>query len=250
MSNVARATGGHAVYDYNGLALAAGEIVRDDGEYYTLTYSPKNFQYNNKWHKVDVTIPETNYTLSYRRGYFADGTNPVQQPTSSRPRTRLLASGETAKDLPTRGMPIIFQASVHEGAAPMPIRSTGSTASPGRTKKTAPFTVRYSLPLDAFAIASEHGKWMVKCGAVVIAFNSNGPIIAHHAEEITFTLKDEAARQPAGKLLPVDVEVDLSRGDAYLYVATWDVTSKRLGTLGIPYHADMPKMPEGSHASQ
>jgi hypothetical protein len=79
---------------------------------------------------------------------------------------------------------------------------------------------------------------------------SNGTIIAYHAEEITFTLKDEAARQPAGKLLPVDVEVDLSRGDAYLYVAAWDVTTKRLGTLEIPYHADVPKTIQGLHASK
>jgi hypothetical protein len=147
-------------------------------------------------------------------------------------------------------MPIIFQASVHQCAPSLPISSTGSTASPGRTKKTAPFTVQYTLPLDAFAIASEHGKWTVKCGTAVIAFNANGTIIAHHAEEITFTLKDEAARQPAGKLLPVDVEVDLSRGDAYLYVAAWDVTTKRLGTLEIPYHADVPKTIQGLHASK
>jgi VWFA-related protein len=250
MSNVAKATGGRAVYDYNGLALAAGEIVHDDGEYYTLTYSPKNFQFNNKWHKVDVTIPEGNYTLSYRRGYFADGTNPVQQRPSSRPRTRLLATGETAKDLPTRNMPIIFRASVHEGAVPLPVNSTGSSERPTQAKKTAPFTVQYSLPLDAFAIASEHGKWTVKCGAVVIAFNANGTIIARHAEEVTFTLKDEAARQPAGKVLPVDVEVDLARGDAYLYVAAWDVTSKRLGTLEIPYHADVAKTAQGSQGSK
>jgi hypothetical protein len=83
---------------------------------------------------------------------------------------------------------------------------------------------------------------------VVIAFNSNGTIIAHHAEEITFTLKDEAAREPAGKVLPVDVEVDLARGDAYLYVAAWDVTSKPLGTLEIPYHADLAKTAQSSHA--
>jgi VWFA-related protein len=68
MSNVAEATGGRAVYDYNGLALAAGQIVRDDGEYYTLTYSPHNFHYDNKWHKVSVTLLGTYYTLSYRRG--------------------------------------------------------------------------------------------------------------------------------------------------------------------------------------
>jgi hypothetical protein len=90
----------------------------------------------------------------------------------------------------------------------------------------------------------------VKCGTVVIAFNSNGTIIAHHAQEITFTLTDEAARQPAGKVLPVDVDVDLSRGDAYLYVAAWDVTSKRLGTLEIPYHADLAKIARASNASK
>jgi VWFA-related protein len=33
MSDVAEATGGHAVYDYNGLALAAGQIVHNDGDY-------------------------------------------------------------------------------------------------------------------------------------------------------------------------------------------------------------------------
>jgi VWFA-related protein len=248
MSHVAEATGGRAVYDANGFFQAAGEIVHDDGEYYTLTYSPKDFQFNNKWHKVIVTTPEINYTLSYRRGYFADGTNPVQQRPSSRPRTQLLAGGETAKDLPTRIMPIIFQASVQEGAAPLPVNLTGNIERPKQPKKTAPFTVHYSLPLDAFTIASEHGKSTVKCGTVVIAFNSNGTIIAHHAEEITFTLKDEAAREPAGKVLPVDVEVDLARGDAYLYVAAWDVTSKPLGTLEIPYHADLAKTAQSSHA--
>jgi VWFA-related protein len=249
MGQVAEATGGRAVYDYNGLALAATQIIQDDGEYYTLTYSPRNFRYDNKWHKVRVTLPRTYYTLRYRRGYFADGTNPVQQRTRQ-PRTRLLASGETAKDLPTTSVPIIFQASVHQGAVPLPVTLTGSGAGPTRPKKTAPFTVQYLLPLDAFAIASEHGKWAVKCGATVIAFNSNGTIIAHHAEEITFTLKDDAARHPAGRLLPVDVQIDLPRGDAYLYVAAWDMTTKRLGTLEIPYHADVAKTLQGSHASK
>jgi hypothetical protein len=130
------------------------------------------------------------------------------------------------------------------------VNSTGSSERPTQAKQTAPFTVHYTLPLDAFAIGSEHGKWTVRCGTLVIAFNSNGTIIAHHAEEVTFTLKDEAVRQPAGKVLPVDVEIDLSRGDAYLYLGAWDVTSKRLGTLEIPYHADVAKAAQDSHGSK
>jgi hypothetical protein len=37
------------------------------------------------------------------------------------------------------------------------------------------------------------------------------------------------------------VEIDLPQGDVYLYVAVWDLTSKRLGTLEIPYHVEALK---------
>jgi VWFA-related protein len=249
MSNVAEATGGRAVYDYNGLALAAGQIVRDDGEYYTLTYSPHNFHYDNKWHKVSVTLPGTYYTLSYRRGYFADGTSPAES-RPRRPRNRLLANGETAQELPTSSAPIIFQASVREGPVAAPPNSTGDVQTEKPRKGTAAFTVQYALPLDAFAVRSVNGKPTVQCGAAVIAFNDNGTMIAHRAQEVTFSLKEDAAAHPAGKLLPLDLEVDLSKGDVYLLVGAWDMASRRLGTLEIPYHVDVPKPPQDTHGSK
>jgi VWFA-related protein len=247
MDNVAEATGGHAIYDYNGLALAAAQIIHDDGDYYTLTYSPRNFRYDNKWHKVRVTLPGTYYTLSYRRGYFADGTDPAKQ--QSRPRTRLLAGGETAKDLPASSAPIIFQASVHEGAPPLPPGSTENTAH-AEKKGSAPYTVQYSLPLDAFQISTANGKSKVDCAAAVIAFNDKGTMIAHHGQKVAFTLTDDAAAHPAGRLLPVDLEIDLPKGDVYLYVAAWDLTSKRLGTLEIPYHIESPKKAKDTPTSR
>jgi hypothetical protein len=182
---------------------------------------------------VRVTLPGTYYTLSYRRGYFADATLPIQQPPSG-PRTRLLAHGKTAKDLPTAGMPIIFQASVHDGAVPR--SDPAGRIQPGKPRRgSKPFTVEYSLPLDAFAIESVGGKPTVKCGTAVIAFNDDGTVIAHHGQEVTLTLKADAAAHPAGKLLPISLEVDLPKGNSYLYVAAWDIASKRLGTLEIPY---------------
>jgi hypothetical protein len=92
---------------------------------------------------------------------------------------------------------------VHEGAVASPPGS--AYASPERRGKGAsPFTVWYSLPLDAFAMARVEGKWTVQCGAAVIAFNNNGTMIAHRAQQVTFALKDDAAAHPAGKLLPVN----------------------------------------------
>ncbi len=249
MSQVAEATGGFAFYDNNGIAQSIAHTIEDDGDYYTLTYSPRNFVYDNKWHKVRVALPGTYYTLGYRRGYFADATNTIEQ-RPSRSRTRLLASGTTAEELPSQRAPIIFQASVREGTDPSVTSTTEANARPARQKGTAPFTVQYSLPLDAFAIKMVSGKPTVQCAAAVIAFNANGTLTARHAQEITFTLKDEAASRPAGKRLPVNVEVQLAAGDVYLYLAAWDVSSKRLGSLEIPYHVDAPKRPHETHASQ
>ncbi len=239
MNNVAEATGGRAVYDYNGLALAATEIIHNDSQYYTLTYTPHDFRYDNKWHKVRVTVPGTNYTLSYRRGYFADGANPMA-PKQNRSRTRLLAGGETTKLQPTSNEPIVFQASVHEGAVTSPPSATGTVQSVPR-KGTAPFAVQYVLPLGAFQMTTAGGKSTIDCGAAVIAFNDKGTIVAHHAQEVAFTLKGDAAAHPMGKLLPFSLEIDLPQGDVYLYVAAWDLTSKRLGTLEIPYHIEASK---------
>jgi VWFA-related protein len=240
MNNVAQATGGRAVYDYNGLALAASDIIHNDSEYYTLTYTPHDFRYDNKWHKVRVTVPGTNYTLSYRQGYFADGANPME-PKQNRSRTRLLRGGETAKLQPSSNEPIVFQASVHEGAVTSPPSATGGTAQSVPRKGTEPFDVQYVLPLDAFQMTTAGGKSTIDCGAAVIAFNDKGTMVAHHAQEVAFTLKGDAAAHPTGKLLPFSLEIDLPKGDVYLYVAAWDLTSKRLGTLEIPYHIEASK---------
>ena len=251
MSEVAKATGGQALYDNNGLALAAERIIHDDGDYYTLTYSPHDFHYDNKWHKVSVTIPGTYYTLSYRHGYFADGTSALKK-KETRPRTRLLANGETAKNLPNSTAPIIFQARVVQERARTV--SSGAIADSAKTKPprkgVASLVVRYLLPLDAFEMTDVDGKQTVQCAAAVLAFNDNGTVIAHRAQEITFTLKDEAAADPVGRLLPVDVDIDLSQGDVYLLVAAWDMKSKRVGTVEIPYHADRPKPPPEARDSK
>ena len=233
MSNVAEATGGRAIYDYNGLALASEQIVRNDGAYYTLTYSPREFAYDHKWHKVRVAVAEGDYTLRYRSGYFADGNIPTGQGQSLQ-RKRLLPDGETAKIRLAANIPIVFQAVVHEGT--LPASSLSGDAQPEKLPRgMKPFTVRYSLPLDAFAIENAAGKQTVTCGAAVVAFNDNGTMVAHHGEQIAFTLKDDATAHPAGKVLPINIEVGLPRGDVYLYVAAWDIVSKRIGTLEIPY---------------
>jgi hypothetical protein len=51
-------------------------------------------------------------------------------------------------------------------------------------------------------------------------------------------------------LLPVTVEIDLAKGNVYLYVAACDITSRRLDTLEISYHVAAPQRLHETKASQ
>lgn len=241
MSDVATATGGKALYDNNGLAIFAAKTVDSDGDYYTLTYSPHDLKYDNKWHKVRVELVGGGYTLSYRRGYFADANVQPQQKESTQPRTRLLASGAKKDELPTNGEPIVFQASVLAGAISAADLGTGAAASEKKAPRgTSPFTVRYLLPLKDFQIDNVNGEWNVECGAAVLAFNENGTLLTKKAQQVTFEISDGAARQPAGDQLQVKEAIDLGKGDVYLFLAVWDTRTHRLGTLEIPYQVSPP----------
>jgi VWFA-related protein len=234
MNNVAEATGGRAVYSNNGIAGSVADIVDKDAQYYTLTYNPSHLAYDNRWHKVHVTIPGSNYKLSYRRGYYAEGPASPEQPSS---RTRLRAGGTTEVTL-TDHRPIIFHARIYAG---MPTNSPSLHPQHALHRGMAAYTVESSLPLDAFTIKSDGGKWKVACGLEMIALNSNGSVVSQVSKKIAFTLREEAAQHPLGQELPLEEEIDLPKGDLYVYVAIADAGSRRLGALEIPYHAEPPR---------
>jgi hypothetical protein len=246
MNEVAQATGGRAIYNNNGIANAVAHIVDEDGEYDTLSYSPHYF--------FPTTISGTRceWPCPERATCLAIGVAIL--PTAPAPcRRRVRREGGWGpmvqqRSRPPAGCRFIFEAQIHDGAP------TDSASVHTPRKGTSPYTVESSLPLDAFNIKNEDGKWKVECGAEIIALNSDGSLITHESKNVTFTLRDEAARHPAGQELPLEEEVDLAKGDVYIdiyiYVAIFDMGSKRLGALEIPYHVDSPKHLNDSHASK
>jgi hypothetical protein len=106
MQDLARETGGEAIFGTNDIA-GAMERTRNDGAiYYTLIYKPTNSQWDGRFRSIHVEAAGAG-SLIYRRGYFAaagaavvDGDGDlgramrpgVPEETSLRLRTRLLPS--------------------------------------------------------------------------------------------------------------------------------------------------------------
>jgi VWFA-related protein len=239
MADMAEATGGQASYNNNGLAQIASRVVDTDADFYTLTYRPDDLKANNKWHKVKVAVDDGPYHLSYRRGYFDDGTGTSIPPRQTR--TVLRAHGETFQ-APTRHTePIIFEARVQPSIATQPANPVQSSTTAHAPKRNeVAYAVRYSVPFDALTRETVNGETQISVGAAILAFNHFGRLTGHVAQKLTFSLNTEQLKSAAA-IFRFDQQVNLPKGEDYLYIALWDMTNGRLGTLQLPLDVEKTK---------
>ncbi len=70
MNDLARVTGGEAIFGTNDLAGAMLHTLDDSAVYYTLAYKPANDKWNGLFRNIKIDAGK-GYSLTYRRGYFA-----------------------------------------------------------------------------------------------------------------------------------------------------------------------------------
>jgi VWFA-related protein len=236
MREIADNTGGEAIYNSNGLTQAAAKILADDNSFYTLVFSPQDFHPDNKWREVKVKVDGGSYTLSYRRGYFADGNN-IGPKSNDNSRTLLLAGGKT-RDLPAdlHSSPIIFTASIVPAGNPPPTTGAQFFALndnvPGK-KGTNTYSIFYSLPADVLATQTVDGRESASFEVGVLGFNKAGQQVVEKGDRVSVKFPNDNPH------MPVDIaqSVGLPHGDLYLFIAIWDLNTGRTGTLQIPFTA-------------
>ena len=81
---IAAATGGRAFYSDNGVKNLLESALDDGANYYTLSYSPTNPNYDGRLRRIQVAVAHRGYRLAYRRSYYADDPEaPVEHPRKS-----------------------------------------------------------------------------------------------------------------------------------------------------------------------
>ena len=240
MADMAEATGGQAWYNNNGLAHIASQTVDTDSHFYTLTYRPDDLKANNKWHKVKIALDGGPYHLSYRRGYFDDGTGTSHPPRKTR--MVLRAHGETVQGPDRHTEPIIFEARVQPSLVTQPAVPGQSNATANLPKRSElAYAVHYSVPADALTKEIVNGQTQISVGAAILVFNRFGRLTEHVAQKLTFTLNAENLKATPTAKFGFDQQINLAKGEDYLYVALWDMINGRLGTLQLPLDVEKTK---------
>jgi hypothetical protein len=73
---IAKSTGGRAYHSDNGLKDLLNDAVEDGANYYTLSYSPSNRNYNGGLRYIQVGLAKKGYNVSYPRSYHAVALSP------------------------------------------------------------------------------------------------------------------------------------------------------------------------------
>lgn len=257
MQDVADSTGGQAFFNNNGVEGATAQFMATDGSFYTLTYAPDDLHHDQKWHTVNVKV-KGGYHLSFRNGYFDDDSQgrAISAPVAKHP---LLADGKAAEAPNTHLDPILFQARVM-AAADLP-EDTGDgeptagtaadagTGAVGRTAagvaKGAParkvaYSIRYFLPAAAFQHSVTDGEGEVTAGAAILAVNDYGRPVAHAIQVFKLHFDEQQVETSPNGLLSLDQEIDVPKGQEYLYLAVWDTATGRVGTLQLTLDVTKP----------
>ena len=263
--DIAASTGGRAFYSTNDLAGAIEEIVEDGSNYYTLTYSPSNPNYDGTLRKIRVEIEgQRKYKLEYRRSYYADD-----------PEFQLLAQAgkKTHGDSPDSALPdqesrpllanlqhgaplvhqLIFKARIHPLGAPSSATAEQMivlSAQPGYTrgkKRKAPnlnpvqvqtYAIYYALmgnqiksedgtiPLEFAAAAYDSDGWVVDS---IIQKTQDGSAPAAPLDRVPLS-PGETAR---GKVYRAMQELIVPITATSMRVAVRDTATDRVGALEV-----------------
>ncbi len=238
METIAQETGGRAFYSTDALGDAVKDAKSNGSHYYTLAYSPPNSKNDGKFRRIQVSLADNNYTLSYRRGYFAD------QPSHE------FASQEGADDpfVPLIGldMPdfdqILFKLQVVPKSPQPPANAPRAG---NNTKLKAPYTrydINFAVALPDIAMGldangTRHGRIEI----MIIAFGPGGNIlnIVRKRSNLTMDSKVDEATQQVG--MQIHEEIDAPPGEIYLRAGIYDMNSGNCGTVGAALNGSSAK---------
>ena len=211
MRNIAQQTGGEAFINTNDLKRVVARSLEDGSTYYTLAYTPPK-EDSGGYHKVAVVVPNKNWKLAYRRGYY-----------SIPPATASGAVGTAA-----------LRTALQPGMPPATsMLLTASLELPDATRKEV--KINYIINSNGVEFTDvPDNKKRAQIDCMVIAFDSAGKEVAHASDTLDATMPANAYAAVMAHGLPAHQLISLPPGRYNLRIGVMDRTTQQIGTVDAP----------------
>jgi VWFA-related protein len=246
INQVAAETGGKAFFNTNGIKEAIATAVEQGSNYYTLSYSPANKDYNGKFRKIKIVLSQKGHHLHYRPGYFAeDPYAPAKDADLSR--------GIRAAAM-QHGSPQSHQILFSVRVVPLGPKTKVDSAKVGEvllasTKKpTLPAEVEvqhYSIDyaVDSFGlrfIPSQDGNYHSALTFMFESFDSDGGLLSGVSNVGTSDIEPAVYKDVLSGGCRLHQEIDVPVKAAFLRIGIQDQMSNHVGTVELPLPVPAP----------
>jgi VWFA-related protein len=255
MLEMAKDTGGRAFVDTDGLTAALAQAIKSGADYYTISYTPSDTNWNGKYRKIEVKLKDGHgATLAYRRGYYADDPDSVKPDHASAATPVPQGAMQVAM---MRGAPpateVLMKVRVLPLGAKTEAVADGNTLNPDpKLKIKGPFRT-FAVDLEAdlgglsFATAPD-GRYHCPLEFVTFVFDREGNVVNAVDTPISASLAPERYAALLRSGLPFHQEISVpEQGEYFLRTAVMDKRNGKIGSLELPITA-VEKLPPPAKA--
>ncbi len=265
--DIAKTTGGRAFYSDNGLKDVLDEAVENGANYYTLTYSPSNQNYNGALRNIRVELDKKGYQLSYRRSYFAYDPDSslvdkasfkrISEGSQTPPPRKV---GDSLYANMQHGAPLahqlFFRAHIHTLGSPsmataaqmanledqpayFRVRRKNRPLKPLPPVKLQPYVIDYTFMAGAPKGVTGHAIRPPMLEVAVAAFDDDGRML-NGLVEVSGKTDPVSGGQNSQSIYRVQQQLDVPLNAISIRVAVRDISTDRLGALEV----SLPLAPE------
>jgi VWFA-related protein len=253
MDQIAADTGGKAFYNTNGITEAIHTAVEQGSEYYMLSYTPANRNYDGKFRKLKVALAAKGYHLAYRRGYYAD--DPLAPITEEKD----ALSRDVGMAAMQHGSPqshqIVFATRIVPVGKPVKVDPAKHSAAGRKPKKNAVvitevqhYAVDYAIAGPQLHSVDQGSMHHGVLAFMASAFDDDGKQLSRVASRTTSDLKAPSYRDVMVGGFRLHQEFDVPVNAVSLRLGVEDELNRRLGTVAISLPVPPPPEEAGLHA--
>jgi hypothetical protein len=252
LNQMASDTGGTAFFSSNAIADAIRMATEQASNYYSLSYSPSNKNYDGRFRKLKVALAEKGYHLHYRPGYFADDPNSPVKMKEVAHNIRVVAMQYGSPQLhqirfSLRVVPVGSKTKVDSAkAGEILLASTKNPKLPSEVE-VQHHSIDYAIEsTDLRFLPLNNGRYRSALTFMVASFDHDGKPLAGVSKIGTSDLQPEAYKDVMSGGVRVHQEVDVPVAATSMRVGIQDQLSNYVGTidlsLPIPAPPDVPRV--------
>jgi VWFA-related protein len=239
MSNLAVATGGHALYNTNGIAGAVSKVQAIGDFYYTLAYAPSARKYDGALRHIDVKVSQPAVKLEYRRGYYAD------DPAKTASKMQIAYYSNPLRAAMKRGAPdsteIPFKVQVKEARQqPDPAKPSDRLGNDASSLKGPLVRFDFHWNVDPSGIqftSTSNGMHRAEVDAVLDAYDADGKVLNNTYATLPLNFTDAQFDEVLKSGLRMKQSLDVPSGIVYLRAGVVDPKTGRTGSTEFPLNA-------------